>query len=267
MDSLRAWALILLLPWFLALDWADDIFNTLGVPNVPGIGFVKNAIRFVGNMILGLIHLAISVLKPIVADAWGTIAHAADLAAHGLYNLAGRVETGLNDLIHTAYGWLLTALHYADTIVGRAIHDITQWATDGLHFLGGLLDALNRDVIQPLWHFAHDAWNYLTSVIIPSIVNEAKRLEHDFFAGLDRVIGDVNGILNTISRTVLKWAPVIEKAFGWLVWLALHPFDVVNGIWDTFVHFDPQGFLGALTSAFDSSGQALEDWIVKWLGG
>lgn len=251
---------------FVLLDWADDIFNTLGVPNVPGIGFVKNAIRFVGNLILAIVHLGISILKPIIQDAWQVIGHAADLAARGLYGLALKVEHGIAGLAEKAYGWVVGAIHYAEGLVSQAIRDLQHWAADAIHFVSGIVDALNRDIIQPLWHFAHSAYDFLTTQLLPDLVNGFRAIVHDVTQTVESIAKRVGDIVTKIEHTVDRWFPIIEKAFGWLIWFALHPFEEASSIWGTLTHFDPQGFIRGLGDALDREGQHIEDWIVHWLG-
>lgn len=252
---------------YLALDWADDIFNQIGANGIPGAGVVKSVVRFVGNMILGLIHLGISVLKPIISDAWTAVGHAADLASQGLSTLDRKIGAGLGDLAHNAWALGAAILHSAQGLVDTAKRDLIKWASDAIGLVESGLSALSRDIVQPLWHFAHDAYDWVTKVAIPAVVDEAKRIEHDLTAAIGMVARDVGGIVTKIGATVDRWAPVIEKAFSWLAWFALHPFDGFISIWTDITHTSGQAILSGLTNAIDQHGQELEDWVVKWLGG
>jgi hypothetical protein len=217
-------------------------------------------------MLLGLIHLGIAVLKPVIADAWSGITYVSGLAAHGLYTLAVKVEKGLTDLAHTAYGWALNAIHYADGLVNQAKHDLTAWAGDALDFVGKLVSALNRDVIQPLYKFAHDGWDYLTKTLIPDIVGRIERAAKDAADAIGQVIGDVATIADKLAHTVDRWFPVLEKAWAWLVWFALNPLEGFLSLWHDLTAMSGQSILAGLSQAIADHGEAFEEWLVQWLG-
>jgi hypothetical protein len=205
----------------------------------------------VGGWIVGAGSRAVDDIKALIVKVVGDAIKAVNDSLHdavrGLTDAIGAVSDGVNsvlDWIGNADSWLAAHIFaslqtfwgWAGALVAQWLDDLRSWASDALDALGRVLtDAINAvssavdwvvaNLIDPVLHWIDQAAEFVGHVIDvwwdavwSATIGPALDL-------LDHVWGLVQQLWHFLTVVWVDVWHVLDKAWGWLVWLGEHTFD------------------------------------------
>lgn len=183
------------------------------------INLVENDISDVLNWADYLYHLAtnainwgFAVLNTALGDlqswAQSAIGYAVNWATYLYHQAVGYANWLYSQAIQAAQAYIRDTVSWANGLIRYVEREALSWANTAIRFASVAVS----DAEQLARKLTGDAISYLGHVISAGLADLYKTLLRDY----------INPILD-----VVKW---LKKAWGWIVWLAEHPFDLVHDI-------------------------------------
>lgn len=266
-------ALALALPiavWSLAGDIVDDAVNVAGAVLSfifgPVIDFVRSVCHKIVDWLFGFIVNIYTQLHNLITSFWnfvgGTFSALISLAqqiGNIISTIIPNVVQVIWDKITSVAQDAFNALNAVASAIYQTIQDVRDWAYNLVNYVGTLL----ANAIDALRNWTVSALQYAADVLINMIQTGISNVI-DFVKNL--VANAVSPIFDFINKVLGPVAEVVQRAWGWLVWMATHPFTWWLDLWNELTHLSPRTFVNAVTSVFSREGSALEEWLTQWLG-
>lgn len=176
----------------------------------------------------------------------------------------GMVTTAFDNLVT----WVGRGLDAARTFAQGLVDTATSWALDELNrlwgYATGLVDWVNQNVWRPLWDKIEGAVGWVQSTVLPWVGNELARLG-SYAKGLtDWVVGWVRDLVVPFFDFARPLLAVVSRAFGWLVWIAEHPYDWFVATWHAIGDLSPDAISGMVARAMRDDAGHIEAELVRW---
>lgn len=248
----------------------------------------SNIAGFFGSVVMTLIG---DLITPVAnAIAWaGTqlIGYVSDLYQHvlGFIGTINTVFSTVADYIDSVYNFARDfAVQLFDSVVAQVddlvsrVSSITQWVLDNVANL--ISDALELAFEVGGW-----AWNKIyTDFIYPiyatldqianSVIDTVTRVVNDLLSAAaaaggwlwNLVTNIVNDAVNVALSGLSDLIGVVEGAWSFLVWVALHPLDWFTSLIDDALGNGQQWLVQHVTRAFESSEPLVDDFLNRVFG-
>lgn len=227
-------------------------------------------------------------VRDALGEVWGYIHETFDWLAHVfvyIRDTAGDVLTGLRDiaerltiaLADKVRSWIDTVYRWIDAVAGA----IRQEANRTFDFVRNLInDAINiaeratevlygwvvDHVLNPLLHAVNVLYQWVRDHVAQVIDVLLRDVIGPIFDKLNWVWDHLHYVLDFVKYLKDQIIPVLQKCWGFLVFVATHPLSwYINYITELF-HRGPDYIAEIGIRAMDSYGDQVDHTISKWLG-
>jgi hypothetical protein len=249
--------------WYNPGTWWKDVSGFFrGVP-----GVVANAIKDVVDAALKLVEFtvdltfaAIEGAESALAELVGAIRHVVDVAtteiAHivttTLPELLSDAENFAKFLIAEAENDISSVLHYAESVYNQAaqwVNDLTNWVQTTIwdpviSWIDHIGDVIGQWV--DAW------WNTIYADVI-----------HPIMDLLQTAYNVADTLWNWFTHDAEDAVAIVEKAWDWLTWLALHSIDDLRDLILEAEHGVNKASLLSYAEGVTSYTDQVEEWIAK----
>lgn len=203
---------------------------------------------------------------------------------------ASRALDAVTGLAHSAYDWATTIGEWAadrfdafwDQLtgwVGRLIGDVRGWVsgwvnqvidwTQGLvgavwDAVDGAYDWVRDNVWTPLWDKVEGFSRWVSDTVLPWVSDRLDDLGGFVSSSIDWLVDHVSDLVGGVTDWAAPAVGLVEACWGWLTFIAAHPFDWWVRAWHDLADQSPDTVDGMVTRAFGSGGSRVEDALVRW---
>lgn len=179
-----------------------------------------------------------------IADEWGRVS--------GWINGAvDRIRSVVGGWIDDVYAWGVGELNKVYAYARRTVDDMWQWAFD--HVVRPIADAAGQ-LFTDLWH-----------TVVPwvsTLVDGVRGWAGDMFRW---VIQHAEDLIRPVVDAVTPVIRIVAACWGWLAWIATHPYDWWIRLWHGLADRSPHVVEDMVARSVESNAQWLEDAVVRWL--
>lgn len=252
------------------LSWGSSIVNWV-------IGAGSRAYDDIKGLILKVVGDAFATLHNLLKEAVGVIDGAIEVLSHGLDTVVGWIGDADSWLSAHVLAMLRGFWGEVEPIVTGWLGDLRNWAGDALDALGRGLSAVIGGVATALDYVWHD----LVDPVLNWIAHAADFVGHWVDVWWDAVwnatIGPALDLLAHVWGLVqqlwhfltVTWVDVwhvLDKAWDWLIWLALHSWEDLVALFEGTSESVTPGAIRALASPDDRVLQLISDGFERIIG-
>lgn len=205
-----------------------------------------------------------------------------------IFGFIGDLAGGFGTVVAYIEGLYNAAIDYATNIVSGVLDQIDRLAGT----VSGILDQVVQIATDAFWSLINDAMavgGWLYSWVYDNFIQPIYGWVSGIFAGIaDTVYGLVNELLDA-AFTAGSWLwdrlqdligaaisvaleafndiiSVVQGAWNFLVWVALHPLDWFTNVANEALDAGPQWFIDHMIAAVEHNESSIEDFIDRAFG-
>lgn len=185
----------------------------------------------------------------------------------GLYNAAidyaTNIVSSVWDAVNNAIGELGDILGQVAQIAADTFQALL---TDAIAAGGWLYNLIYETFIAPIYNYLSGLWDQITNAV-GGIVNAL--LDAAFTAGSwlwDRLQDLIGAAISVALEAFNDIISVVQGAWNFLVWVALHPLDWFTNVANEALDAGPQWFIDHMIAAVEHNESSIEDFIDRAFG-
>ena len=254
------WALtVAAWPWDTVIDAASSVAAT-----------VRKLVRDALGEVWGYIHETFDWL----ADVFVYIRDTAGDVLTGLRDIAERLTIALADKVRswidTVYRWIDIVIDAERQVVNRTFDFVRNLINDAINIAeratGVLYGWVVDNVLNPLLHAVDVVYQWVRDHVAQVIDVLWRDVIGPIFDKLNWVWDQLHYVIDFVKYLKDQIIPVLQKCWGFLVFVATHPLSwYINYITELF-HRGPDYIYEAMSRAVEQNGAHVDDIIGKWLG-
>lgn len=262
--------MILLIP---AIIWTLFLGNILG----DAYGWFRGSLGSIVDTIY-------SVVKPAVDEIWDTInwiyRRIDDAFTAILFSIVA-VKDWVVHLIWDVQSWVVMLIQSSEIVTRNIINWVADTAralvTDTANFLGFLIRELRDQVLgriaqvveyiglNTLNAFLHTV-DYITNTVFRPVIDFISYLFHGLSDTVRQIAEDFDSVKRWVFDEAIDAVRLVRKAWGWLTFLAEHPFDWWLILLHDAASSGSKRVGDVMLHLFKNNARRIEDMIVSWLG-
>jgi hypothetical protein len=231
----------------------DSLTGAIGWATSPVYDAVKRLVDGVVGWITEWVNHVIDWASRLFDDLWGFV--------HQVNDWAHEAAGWIGDEWRRVSGWIGAAVDHATSWVAGRISDVVDWARGEINrafdFARSIVNDANREAVDGVGR-------WVSNTILPWVTGELGRLGDWAHGAIDWVVGRAEDLVRGLADRLAPVWDLIQACWGWLEWVARHPYDWFIALWHELADSHPRTVEAMVARGFGAGATHVEDAVLRW---